>query len=107
MRCVKYGGGQGQTLSEIDEVCGITNQKVCRNAVHMGFDGYAENAEDVKTGWHEQLEREGKDPTWRPSKMLDPSCGGVRETVASWYPVVIGVGIATLLVIEHPVWTHG
>jgi hypothetical protein len=53
-------GSQGQTLAEVDEVCGITSQKVCRNAVHMGFEGYADDAADVRSGWRDQLEREGK-----------------------------------------------
>jgi hypothetical protein len=55
--------GNGQTGADIDEEClGGANNKLCRNAVHMNFDGYVEEGEDadVASAWHTRLEREGK-----------------------------------------------
>jgi len=51
--------GKGQSIADVDAACGVTN-KVCRNAVHMTFDGYAEEGEDVATAWHNRLQAEGK-----------------------------------------------
>jgi hypothetical protein len=51
--------GSGQTIADIDEVCGVGN-KGCRNAVHMTFDGYAEDGEDVAAAWRNRLQQEGK-----------------------------------------------
>ncbi|MGH9126760.1 MAG: hypothetical protein ACRDZ8_18820 [Acidimicrobiales bacterium] len=52
----------GQTAADIDEACGAgSNSKVCRNSVHMTFDGFAdEETGDVRTGWQNTLDREGK-----------------------------------------------
>jgi hypothetical protein len=54
--------GNGQTSADIDEACAAgANNKVCRNAAHMGFEGYADDESgDVRTGWQKTLEREGK-----------------------------------------------
>ena len=37
-----------------------SNVKICRNARHFTFDGFAEGDEDVATSWRKLLEREGK-----------------------------------------------
>ena len=37
-----------------------SNAKVCRNARHFTFDGFADGDEDVATSWRKLLEREGK-----------------------------------------------
>lgn len=37
-----------------------SNAKVCRNARHFTFDGFAEGDEDIATSWRKLLEREGK-----------------------------------------------
>ena len=37
-----------------------SNVKICRNARHFTFDGFAEGDEDVATSWRRLLEREGK-----------------------------------------------
>ncbi|WP_419840389.1 hypothetical protein [Candidatus Poriferisodalis sp.] len=37
-----------------------SNAKVCRNARHFTFDGFAEGDDDIATSWRKLLEREGK-----------------------------------------------
>lgn len=37
-----------------------SNAKVCRNARHFTYDGFAERGEDIATSWRKLLEREGK-----------------------------------------------
>ncbi len=37
-----------------------SNVKICRNARHFTFDGFAEGDEDIATSWRKLLEREGK-----------------------------------------------
>ena len=37
-----------------------SNAKVCRNARHFTYDGFAEGDEDIATSWRKLLEREGK-----------------------------------------------
>jgi hypothetical protein len=37
-----------------------SNVKICRNARHFSFDGFAEGEEDIATSWRKLLEREGK-----------------------------------------------
>ena len=37
-----------------------SNAKVCRNARHFTFDGFADGDDDVATSWRRLLEREGK-----------------------------------------------
>jgi hypothetical protein len=52
--------GQGQSIAEIDEACDGASKKMCRNSVHMGFDGLADDGGDIRDAWKEQLAREGK-----------------------------------------------
>jgi hypothetical protein len=51
---------QGRTVASIEEACDTPNAKQCRNAVHMTYDGYAEEGEDVRDAWHDRLAKEGK-----------------------------------------------
>lgn len=55
--------GTGQDASDLVEVCDTPRKKECRNVVHMTFDGYAEEGEDVQTAWRNKLEAEGKRST--------------------------------------------
>lgn len=55
-----------------------SNAKVCRNARHFTFDGFAEGDEDIATSWRKLLEREGKaspDGTSVRDLVLDPTSG--------------------------------
>jgi hypothetical protein len=51
---------QGQTVAAIDEACDAGTKKICRNAVHMTFEGYAEDGGDVQSAWKAKLAAEGK-----------------------------------------------
>lgn len=55
-----------------------SNVKICRNARHFTFDGFAEDDEDVATSWRNLLEREGKaspDGASVRDLVLDPTSG--------------------------------
>lgn len=55
-----------------------SNAKVCRNARHFTFDGFAEGDEDIATSWRKLLEREGKaspDGASLRDLVLDPTSG--------------------------------
>ena len=55
-----------------------SNVKICRNARHFTFDGFAEGDEDIATSWRKLLEREGKaspDGTSVRDLVLDPTSG--------------------------------
>ncbi|WP_419855475.1 hypothetical protein [Candidatus Poriferisodalis sp.] len=49
-----------------------SNVKICRNARHFTFDGFAEGDEDIATSWRKLLEREGKS---------SPDGGSLRDLV--------------------------
>jgi len=49
---------QGQTSADLDEACGTT--KSCKRMADVGFDGLAEDDEDLRAAWRSRLEREGK-----------------------------------------------
>jgi hypothetical protein len=54
---------EGQSIAEIDEACDGASKKQCRNAVHMGFEGLADEDEegtDLQTAWKNKLAKEGK-----------------------------------------------
>lgn len=56
----------------------LSNVKICRNARHFTFDGFAEGDEDIATSWRKLLEREGKaspDGTSVRDLVLDPTPG--------------------------------
>lgn len=55
-----------------DPDAGLSNAKVCRNARHFTFDGFAEDDEDIATSWRRLLEREGKS---------SPGGGSLRDLV--------------------------
>ena len=55
-----------------------SNVKICRNARHFTFDGFAEGDEDIATSWRRLLEREGKaspDGTSLRDVILGPTPG--------------------------------
>lgn len=55
-----------------------SNAKVCRNARHFTFEGFAEDDEDIATSWRKLLEREGKaspDGTSVRDLVFDPTSG--------------------------------
>lgn len=55
-----------------------SNVKICRNARHFTFDGFAEGDEDIATSWRKLLEREGKsspDGTSLRDLVLGPTSG--------------------------------
>ena len=55
-----------------------SNVKICRNARHFTFEGFAEDDEDIATSWRKLLEREGKaspDGTSVRDLVLDPTSG--------------------------------
>ena len=55
-----------------------SNAKVCRNARHFTFDGFAEGDDDAAMSWRKLLEREGKsspDGTSVRDLVLGPSSG--------------------------------
>ena len=55
-----------------------SNVKICRNARHFTFDGFAESGGDVATSWRKLLEREGKaspDGTSLGDLVLGPTSG--------------------------------
>ena len=55
-----------------------SNAKVCRNARHFTFDGFADDEDDIATSWRKLLEREGKsspDGTSVRDLVLGPSSG--------------------------------
>lgn len=55
-----------------------SNVKICRNARHFTFDGFAEGDEDIATSWRKLLEREGKsspDGTSVRDLVLGPTSG--------------------------------
>ncbi len=55
-----------------------SNVKICRNARHFTFDGFAEDDEDIATSWRKLLEREGKsspDGTSVRDLVLGPTSG--------------------------------
>ncbi len=55
-----------------------SNAKVCRNARHFTFDGFAEGDDDIAASWRKLLEREGKsspDGTSVRDLVLGPSSG--------------------------------
>ena len=57
---------------------GRSNAKVCRNARHFTFDGFAEGDDDIAASWRKLLEREGKsfpDGTSVRDLVLGPSSG--------------------------------
>ncbi len=55
-----------------DPDAGLSNAKVCRNARHFTFEGFAEGDEDIATSWRRLLEREGKS---------SPDGGSLRDLV--------------------------
>ncbi len=55
-----------------DPDAGLSNAKVCRNARHFTFEGFAEEDEDIATSWRKLLEREGKS---------SPDGGSLRDLV--------------------------
>ena len=62
--------------SDLDAVS--SNAKVCRNARHFTFDGFAEDDDDIATSWRKLLEREGKsspDGTSLRDLVLGPTPG--------------------------------
>jgi hypothetical protein len=61
---------QGQTAADLDEACG--NTKSCKKMADVGFDGFADGEQDLRTAWRARLEREGK---------LNPEGGSVRDLV--------------------------
>ncbi len=70
---------QNQTSADIDESCG--NTKACKRTADLGFAGYADEDDNsdptsvgtnVRAGWKNQLEREGK---------LDTGAKSVRDLV--------------------------
>ena len=73
----KVWDAQDQTSADIDESCG--NTKSCKRMGDVGFAGYAADEESnesvgnpMRTGWKNQLEREGK---------LDSNAKSVRDLV--------------------------
>jgi hypothetical protein len=73
--------GQGQSVAEIDEACDGASKKLCRNAVHMGFDGLADDGTDLRDAWREQLNREGKSYT-KGGSLADLILGPEAEAAA-------------------------
>lgn len=55
-----------------DPDAGLSNAKVCRNARHFTFEGFADGDEDIATSWRRLLEREGKS---------SPDGGSLRDLV--------------------------
>ncbi|WP_419862827.1 hypothetical protein [Candidatus Poriferisodalis sp.] len=79
------GAEQRPVLTDVwqgDEGVGFdaeqSNVKICRNARHFTFDGFAEGDEDIATSWRKLLEREGKasaDGTSLRDLVLGPTSG--------------------------------
>jgi hypothetical protein len=67
---------QGQTVASIEEACDTPNAKVCRNAVHMTYEGYAEDGEDARDGWRNALAKDGKN---KGSSLADLILGSKEE----------------------------
>lgn len=63
--------GQGQSENDIDAAC-RPKQKVCKNMVHVGFDGYAGEDGDLRRAWRARLAEEGK---------LNPQGGSLRDLI--------------------------
>jgi hypothetical protein len=61
---------QGQTSSDLAEAFGTA--KSCKNMKNVGFDGMADDDEDLRTAWRGRLQREGK---------LNPDAGSIRDLV--------------------------
>jgi len=65
MLAMDHGGGGVETRLATF-ACGAgfdaehSNVKICRNARHFTFDGFAEDDEDIAASWRKLLEREGK-----------------------------------------------
>jgi hypothetical protein len=60
---------QGQSRADLEEACGTT--KSCKRMTDVGFDGLADEGEDLRGAWRATLRREGK---------LDPG-GTVRDLI--------------------------
>jgi hypothetical protein len=61
---------QGQSSADLDEACGTTRS--CKKMADVGFDGLAGPEGDLRTAWHDKLQREGK---------LQAGSGSIRDLV--------------------------
>ncbi len=61
---------QGQSRADLDEACGDT--KSCKRMADVGFDGLADEDEDMREAWRATLQREGK---------LNAAGGTVRDLI--------------------------
>ena len=61
--------GQGQAAADLE---GEPAGKSCKRMADVGFDGFADDTDDLTAAWRETLAREGK---------LRPAAGSIRELV--------------------------